>query len=114
MHGPGDFYCGRSGGFGRQSRHACGGPRREPVRGRRADPYHSRPCRSRAGFVVVQEEGHMPVGIRIHDLRKVYNTPPPMLMGAAGFSFVPTRTRGKSDKKAKKFEVIALNGITLD
>src|SRR5207253_5260690 len=56
----------------------------------------------------------MPVGIRIHDLRKVYNTPPPMLMGAAGFSFVPTRTRGKSDKKAKKFEVIALNGITLD
>jgi ABC-2 type transport system ATP-binding protein len=56
----------------------------------------------------------MPVGIRIRDLRKVYNTPPPMLMGAAGFSFVPTRTRGKTDKKAKKFEVVALNGITLD
>src|SRR5690349_582801 len=54
----------------------------------------------------------MGVGIRTEDLRKVYDTPPPMARPAAGFSFSPQRPGGV--KERKKFEVVALDGLSLE
>ncbi len=54
----------------------------------------------------------MGIGIRIEELRKVYDTPPPMAARGAAFSFAPIRT--KSSKEKKKFEVVALAGISLE
>ena len=54
----------------------------------------------------------MGIGIRIEDLRKVYDTPPPMVGRAAGFSFTPIKT--SMPKEKKKFEVVALAGISLE
>ncbi len=54
----------------------------------------------------------MGIGIRIEELRKVYDTPPPMAARGAGFTFTPIRT--KSSKEKKKFEVVALAGISLE
>ena len=54
----------------------------------------------------------MGIGIRIEALRKVYDTPPPMAARGAGFSFTPIRTKGPKEKK--KFEVVALDGISLE
>jgi ABC-2 type transport system ATP-binding protein len=53
----------------------------------------------------------MAVGIRIENLLKVYDSPPPAFAG--GFSFSPVRSGGSKEKK-KKFEVVALDGITLE
>jgi len=50
----------------------------------------------------------MPVGIRTRDLRKVYNSPPPL--AAAGSQF----GRGRKSKKSKKTEIVAVDGISLD
>jgi ABC-2 type transport system ATP-binding protein len=49
----------------------------------------------------------MVAGIRVQDLRKVYNSPPPVAAGARGFSF--------SARKAKqpKTEIVALDNISL-
>jgi len=56
----------------------------------------------------------MGIGIRIEDLRKIYDTPPPSaLRGAGGFSFTPQRSAAPKEKK-KKFEVVALAGISLE
>lgn len=49
----------------------------------------------------------MQVGIRTRDLRKVYNTPPPL--AAAGAQFAA----GRKGKK-KKIEIVALDGISLE
>jgi len=56
----------------------------------------------------------MGIGIRIENLRKVYDTPPPSFSG--GFSFLQTRPSGRKEKKdkKKKFEVVALNDIALE
>ena len=54
----------------------------------------------------------MGIGIRIEELRKVYDTPPPSV-ARGGFSFTPTRTTGPKEKK-KKFEVVALDNISLE
>lgn len=53
----------------------------------------------------------MEVGIRTRDLRKVYNTPPPLAMASAAFG-----ARGLRDKKQKKkkIEVVALDGVSLE
>ena len=48
------------------------------------------------------------VGIRTHDLRKVYNSAPPL---AAGGTFAFSTARGK---KAPKNEIVALNGLSLN
>jgi ABC-2 type transport system ATP-binding protein len=53
----------------------------------------------------------MGIGIRIEELRKVYNTPPPMAGRGAGFSWGGPRA-GRKEKK--KFEVQALDGISLE
>ena len=53
----------------------------------------------------------MGIGIRIEELRKVYDTPPPMAARGAGFSWGGART-GRKEKK--KFEVLALDGISLE
>lgn len=50
----------------------------------------------------------MQVGIRTRDLRKVYNTPPPL--AAAGGQF----GAGRKGKKSKKIEIVALDGISLE
>jgi ABC-2 type transport system ATP-binding protein len=55
----------------------------------------------------------MGVGIRTENLRKVYDTPPPMAARGAGFSFTPVRTGGK-DKSKKKFELVALDGVSFE
>src|ERR1041384_5238554 len=55
----------------------------------------------------------MGIGIRIEDLRKVYDTPPPSALGGGGFSFGPQRG-AKSKEKKKKFEIKALDGISLE
>ena len=55
----------------------------------------------------------MGIGIRIENLRKVYDTPPPMAARGAGFSFGPVRS-GKQDKAPKKFEVVALDGVSFE
>ena len=54
----------------------------------------------------------MAIGIRTEHLRKVYDTPPPMAARGAGFSFTPVRT-GK-DKSKKKFELVALDGVSFE
>src|SRR5213078_850235 len=54
----------------------------------------------------------MGIGIRTEDLRKVYDTPPPMARPGAGFSFGPQRSGGPKEKK--KFEVVALDGLSLE
>lgn len=52
----------------------------------------------------------MEVGIRTRDLRKVYNTPPPLAMASAAFG-----ARGGGGKKnKKKIEIIALDGVSLE
>lgn len=53
----------------------------------------------------------MGIGIRIENLRKVYDTPPPSAARGGGFSFTPVRGAGK-DKK--KFEVVALDGVSFE
>src|SRR5277367_3979341 len=52
----------------------------------------------------------MAVGIRTQELRKVYNTAPPLAAGGGGFSFAAKRGKGKQPKP----EIVALNGISLD
>ncbi len=53
----------------------------------------------------------MAAGIRTNELRKVYNTAPPLAAGSGGpFSFAAKRNKGKQPKP----EVVALNGISLD
>jgi ABC-2 type transport system ATP-binding protein len=53
----------------------------------------------------------MAVGIRTENLRKVYDTPPPSAARAGGFSFTPVRS---PSKEKKKFEVVALEGLSLE
>ena len=55
----------------------------------------------------------MGIGIRIENLRKVYDTPPPSAARGAGFSFVAQRSTGPKEKK-KKFEVVAIDGVSLE
>jgi ABC-2 type transport system ATP-binding protein len=55
----------------------------------------------------------MGIGIRIEELRKVYDTPPPSAARVGGFSFTPIRTTGPKEKK-KKLEVVALDNISLE
>ena len=53
----------------------------------------------------------MAAGIRTNELRKVYNTAPPLAAGSGStFSFAAKRSKGKQPKP----EVVALNGISLD
>jgi ABC-2 type transport system ATP-binding protein len=52
----------------------------------------------------------MGIGIRIENLRKVFDTPPPM---AGGFSFTPVRT-GKKEKGQRKFELVALDDVSFE
>jgi ABC-2 type transport system ATP-binding protein len=52
----------------------------------------------------------MAAGIRTNELRKVYNTAPPLAAGGGGFSFAAKRSKGKQPKP----EVVALNGISLN
>src|SRR5262245_54071039 len=54
----------------------------------------------------------MAVGLRTEQLRKVYDTPPPSGVRGGGFSFTPVRSAGTKEKK--KFEVVALDGISLE
>jgi len=51
----------------------------------------------------------MGIGIRIEELRKVYDTPPPSAARGAGFSFTPAKSGPK-----KKFEVVALDGVSFE
>jgi ABC-2 type transport system ATP-binding protein len=53
----------------------------------------------------------MGLGIRLENLRKVYDTPPPSQARVAAFSFGP-RSRGPKEKK--KFEVVAVDDISLE
>ncbi len=54
----------------------------------------------------------MGVGIRIHDLRKVYTSPPPLAAAGAGFA---ARGAIKKDKSAKaQSHVVALDGVSLE
>ncbi len=55
----------------------------------------------------------MGIGIRIEELRKVYDTPPPSAARGGGFSFTSQRSGGAKEKK-KKLEVVALDGISLE
>jgi ABC-2 type transport system ATP-binding protein len=50
----------------------------------------------------------MPAGIRTSDLRKVYNSPPPLAAGG-GMAFAAKRAKGKQPKS----EVVALDGLSL-
>jgi ABC-2 type transport system ATP-binding protein len=51
------------------------------------------------------------IGIRTHDLRKVYHSAPPFGSGGAGFG--PPAAGGKKNKQAKP-EIVALDGLSLD
>jgi ABC-2 type transport system ATP-binding protein len=55
----------------------------------------------------------MGISIRIENLRKVYVSPPPSAARGAGFSFVAQRSAGSKEKK-KKYEVVALDGISME
>jgi len=55
------------------------------------------------------------IGIRIESLRKIYDSPPPMAAQGVGFSFFVKRSKGSGPKeKKKRFEVVALDGISLE
>jgi ABC-2 type transport system ATP-binding protein len=54
----------------------------------------------------------MGVGIRIHELRKIYHSPPPM--AAAASFLVPRGGGGRSREKKPKTEILALDGISLE
>jgi len=54
----------------------------------------------------------MGIGIRIEKLRKVYTSPPPSAARGGGFSFTPQRS--PKDKGKKKFEVVALDGVSFE
>jgi ABC-2 type transport system ATP-binding protein len=60
----------------------------------------------------------MAVGIRIENLRKVYDTPPPSAARGGGFSFTPVRGAGgppgSKEKGKKKFELVALDGVSFE
>ena len=59
----------------------------------------------------------MGIGIRIENLRKVYDTPPPMAARGMGFGmgFTSAKKDGKDAKKEKKkFEVVALAGVSME
>jgi ABC-2 type transport system ATP-binding protein len=49
----------------------------------------------------------MGIGIRIENLRKVYDTPPPMAARGAGFSFTPVKSGAR-----KKLEIVALEDVS--
>ena len=55
----------------------------------------------------------MGIGIRIENLRKVYDSPPPSAARGGGFSFSPQRSAGPKEKK-KKFEVVALDNVSFE
>src|SRR6476661_8260442 len=56
----------------------------------------------------------MGIGIRIENLRKVYDAPPPMAgRGGAGFSYTPVRS-GAKDKTKKKTELVAVDDISFE
>src|SRR5437868_10705873 len=52
----------------------------------------------------------MVAGIRTRDLRKVYNSAPPVAAGTGGFSFGAPKAKGKQPKP----QIVALEGISLD
>ena len=52
----------------------------------------------------------MVAGIRTRDLRKVYNSAPPVAAGTGGFSFGAPKAKGKQPRP----EIVALDGISLD
>jgi len=52
----------------------------------------------------------MVAGIRTRELRKVYNSAPPVAAGTGGFSFGAPKAKGKQPKP----EIVALDGISLD
>jgi ABC-2 type transport system ATP-binding protein len=54
----------------------------------------------------------MGIGIRTEELRKIYDTPPPSAARGGAFSFTPQRSAGTKEKK--KFEVVALAGISFE
>src|SRR5213082_23408 len=54
----------------------------------------------------------MVAGIRTRDLRKVYNSAPPVAAGTGGFSFSFGAPKAKG--KQPKPEIVALDGISLD
>src|SRR5204863_6077086 len=54
----------------------------------------------------------MVAGIRTRELRKVYNSAPPVAAGTGGFSFGAPKPKGKG--KQPKPEIVALDGISLD
>src|SRR5215472_567731 len=54
----------------------------------------------------------MGIGIRIEELRKVYDTPPPSAARGAGFSFSPVKSAKSGPKK--KFELVALDGVSFE
>jgi ABC-2 type transport system ATP-binding protein len=51
------------------------------------------------------------IGIRTHDLRKVYNSSPPFAAGGGGFGVPTVRTK---PKKQPRPEIVALAGLSLD
>jgi len=52
----------------------------------------------------------MVAGIRTRELRKVYNSAPPVAAGTAGFSFGAPKAKSKQPRP----EIVALDGISLD
>ena len=55
----------------------------------------------------------MAIGVRTKDLRKVYHTPPPAALGAAGFTMMGARGPGAKQKK-KDFQIVALESLSLE
>src|SRR5437764_929559 len=51
----------------------------------------------------------MGIGIRIENLRKAYDTPPPIAARGAGFSFTPVKSGPK-----KAFEIVALDNVSFE
>src|SRR5438132_9733645 len=52
----------------------------------------------------------MPIGVRTKDLRKVYSSPPPSAMGAAGFTMMGAR----GPKQKKEVQIVALDSLSLE
>ncbi len=54
----------------------------------------------------------MAIGIRTRDLRKVYNSAPPVALGAAGFTMMGAR--GPGAKPKKDYQIVALDSLSLE
>ncbi len=83
-------------------------PTRVPVY---SAPHTPHPPSGGGGTVASAADMTVPIGLRTENLRKVFTSQPPAAAAVRGAGLAPTRSRLRGEKA--KFEVVALEGISL-